>query len=51
MLEFPDLICRSVTVGGANARGQRGLPLVLSPGERKKERGKEKAKGKEPEKD
>ena len=51
LLEFPDLICRSVTVGGANARGQRGLPLVLSPGERKKERGKEKAKGKEPEKD
>ena len=36
LLEFADLICRSATVGRANARGQGGLPVVPSPGERKK---------------
>ena len=36
LLEFADLICRSATVWRANACGQGGLPLVPSPGERKK---------------
>ena len=36
LLEFADLVCRSATVGRANARGQGGLPVVPSPGERKK---------------
>ena len=40
LLEFADLICRSATVGGANARGQGALPLVPSPGERERERGR-----------